>query len=247
MYRDGRIVAITDWEMAHFGDLHDDLGWVYVRDLQERFTFLPDRLRDYERFSGFTVDRDRLRYFRVLAQLRCAVGTLNGLRARDQRAEIASHLIYNALHTRLLAEALADAEGIPLEPAAAADPTPTDLTWVFDVAIGDVREVVVPDLSDGFAIRRAKGLARLLKFLREADRLGPSLREAELAELGRLAGSSFTDAREARRVVCRAIEGGLVDERDALRSCGREWARLTEMLRPAMGALADRHYAPIDG
>ena len=38
MYRNGEIVAVTDWEMAHLGDLHDDLGWIYVRDLQERFT-----------------------------------------------------------------------------------------------------------------------------------------------------------------------------------------------------------------
>jgi len=27
MYRDSEIVAVTDWEMAHLGDLHDDLGW----------------------------------------------------------------------------------------------------------------------------------------------------------------------------------------------------------------------------
>jgi aminoglycoside phosphotransferase (APT) family kinase protein len=39
--RNGQLVAVTDWEMAHWGDLHDDLAWIYVRDLQERFTHMP--------------------------------------------------------------------------------------------------------------------------------------------------------------------------------------------------------------
>ena len=75
MYRDDEVAAITDWELAHLGDLHDDLGWICVRDAQERFTDLADRFRDYERFAGRRIDPDRLRYFRVLAQARCAIGT----------------------------------------------------------------------------------------------------------------------------------------------------------------------------
>ena len=59
MYDGNDVVVVTDWEMAHWGDLHDDLAWIYVRDLQERFTHLPDRIRDYERFSGFRVSTCR--------------------------------------------------------------------------------------------------------------------------------------------------------------------------------------------
>jgi aminoglycoside phosphotransferase (APT) family kinase protein len=246
MFRDGELVAVTDWEMAHFGDLHDDLGWIYVRDLQERFTHLPDRLREYEELSGFRIDRDRLRYFRVLAQLRCAVGTLNGVRARDRRGEIANHLIYHALHMRLLAEALADAERVAPEVAVLPDTGDGQATWAFDVALDEIRDVVVPNLTDGFAVRRAKGLARLLKFLREQDRLGGVLLDAELAELGMLGGRLFTDVVDARRTVCRGIEAHEIDETAALRYCLRQAARVTQVLRPAMGALADRHYSPID-
>jgi aminoglycoside phosphotransferase (APT) family kinase protein len=246
MFRGHELVAVTDWEIAHFGDLHDDLGWIYVRDLQERFTYLPDRLREYERLSGFAVDHDRLRYFRVLAQLRCAVGTLNGVRARDRRGEIANHLIYHTLHMRLLAEALAAAEGVAPQPAVLPDAGDGAVTWAFDVAIDEIRDVVVPNLTDDFALRRAKGLARLLKFLREQDRLGGALLDAELAELGMLAGRLFTDVGEARRSVCRGIEARAIDETVALRYCLRQVARVTQVLRPAMGALADRHYSPID-
>ena len=55
------------------------------------------------------IDVRRLRYFIVLAQMRCAVGTLDALAVQDARGEMANHLIYSALHLRMLAEALAGA------------------------------------------------------------------------------------------------------------------------------------------
>src|SRR4029077_18939148 len=42
MFRDRGNIAVTNLEMAHRGDLHDGLGWIYVRDLQERFPHMPD-------------------------------------------------------------------------------------------------------------------------------------------------------------------------------------------------------------
>jgi aminoglycoside phosphotransferase (APT) family kinase protein len=250
MFRDGHLVAVTDWEMAHYGDLHDDLGWICVRDLQERFTHLPDRFRDYEAASGHRVDGERLRYFRVLAQLRCAIGTLAGLHARDSRAEMANHLIYSTLHTRLLAEALAAADGVapvaPLDTAAAPD---TSASWVYDVALDDLRGVVVPGLSDDFAARRAKGLARLLKYLREVDRVGAGLDAAERDDWAALLGAPARAAEDPvalRRAVCAAIDADGLDHAAVLQACLRQEARTTALVRPAMGSLADRHYAPID-
>jgi aminoglycoside phosphotransferase (APT) family kinase protein len=249
MFRDGRLVAVTDWEMAHWGDVHDDLGWICVRDLQERFTDLRDRFRDYEAAGGRAVDLDRLRYFRVLAQMRCAIGPRNGLLARDSRGEIANHLIYGTLHARLLAEALAEADGVPLpdRPEAAGPDADTDVTWVYDVALEDLRTTVVPAIGDGFAARRGKGLARLLKYLRDLDRLGPAAREAERADWCALLGPAVPggDLEALRRAVCAAIEDGRLDHRAVLDACLRQESRTTEIVRSAMGALADRHFAPI--
>jgi aminoglycoside phosphotransferase (APT) family kinase protein len=246
MYRDGEIVAITDWEMAHLGDLHDDLGWVYVRDLQERFTHMPDRLRDYEAASGRTIDADRLRYFRVLAQTRCAIGTRTGVLVRDRRAEVANQLIYNTMHMRLLVEALADAMGMTLEREPLPDRGDTPYSWIYDVVLEEVRDVIVPAINDGFASRRAKGSARLVKYLREVDRLGGAARQAELADLRDLLGHECADVDTGRAGLCDAIEAGRVEERRVLAYCHGVSARETQLLRPAMGALADRHYSPIE-
>jgi aminoglycoside phosphotransferase (APT) family kinase protein len=246
MYRDDEIVAVTDWEMAHFGDVHDDLAWIYVRDLQERFTHLPDRMRDYEAMSGRRIDARRLRYFLVLAQTRCAIGTRNGLLARDSRGEMANHLIYSTLHLRMLAEALAAATGVPAD---AGDPIPRDegseTTWMYDVALEDLRDVLLPALGNGFAARRAKGMARLLKYLREHERLGAAAEGLECAELADLLGHRVDDVRAGRSELCRAIARGAVSENDVLVHCLRQQARATEIAAPAMGALAERHYAPL--
>jgi aminoglycoside phosphotransferase (APT) family kinase protein len=246
MYRGDQVAAITDWELAHWGDLHDDLGWICVRDAQERFTHLPDRLRDYERAGGRKIDPARLRYFRVLAQARCAIGTRRGLLARDHRAEMASHLIFNTLHMRLLAEALADAEGLELPKSEPLELGEADASWAFDVALDDLRLHVVPALGESFAARRAKGLARLLKYLRELERLGPSAREAERRELAGLLRREVADLDEGRAALCRAIERGAVDLHATLGFCLAAVAHSTQIARPAMGALADRHYSPIE-
>ena len=245
MYEGDEVVAVTDWELAHFGDLHDDFGWIYVRDLQERFTHLPDRIADYERFSGRRVDPDRLRYFRVLAQTRCAIGTRTGLLAHDARGEMANHLIYNGLHMRLLADALAEAAGDDEPVTGVDDAGDGERTWAYDVALDDLRDQVVPALSDGFASRRAKGLARLLKYLREADRLAPLLDFTESADLAEILARPIDDLAAARSELCEAIAARTVDEAAALRYCRRREARRTQVLRTAMGALADRTYAPI--
>jgi len=248
MYQDDHVAVVLDWENAHFGDFHDDLAWIYVRDLQERFTYLPDRLADYERQSGRRVDLQRLRYFIVLAQMRCAVGTLNALAVQDARGEMANHLIYSALHLRMLAEALAAANGIDLpdpEPLAAESPT-TAWTWLYEVALQELREVVVPALAgNAFANRRAKGVARMVKVLEENDRLGGALEKAELADLQTVLGAGVRDVRQGRSKLCQAVSTGSLDELQGIRYGLRSVNRRTELLRTAMGDLANRHYSPV--
>jgi hypothetical protein len=248
MYRDDRVAVVLDWENAHFGDFHDDLAWIYVRDLQERFTHLPARLADYERASGNTVDLRRLRYFIVLAQMRCAIGTLNALAVQDARGEMANHLIYSGLHLRMLAEALAGAAEVPLpDPLPRADaPVETGWTWLYEVALQELRDVVVPGLAaNAFASRRAKGVARMLKVLEENDRLGAALDKVELAELRTLMGPGVDSTPHGRSMLCDAVASGAVDEAEGIRYGLGYVNRRTALLRGAMGDLANRHYSPV--
>jgi len=71
------ITAWLDWELALLGDRHQDLAWsmhnAYRHRSEDGSTelmsgFLPENqyLEEYERLSGLSVDRARLRYYRVL-------------------------------------------------------------------------------------------------------------------------------------------------------------------------------------
>lgn len=70
----GRITAILDWEWAHLGDHHEDLGWITQRlymthqNGRELVCGLLERdelIEAYERGSGRRVDRATLRWYEI--------------------------------------------------------------------------------------------------------------------------------------------------------------------------------------
>lgn len=79
---DGRFTAVLDWEAAHLGDFHEDLGETMPRafgglgsDGQLLVSGLMPRdqfLEQYERRSGRTVDPKCLHFYEVLACYKCA-------------------------------------------------------------------------------------------------------------------------------------------------------------------------------
>src|SRR6185437_7181009 len=70
MYENGKVTAVVDWELAHYGDPMDDIAWLSLRTVQDTFTHFPDRLREYEELSGNAVDAQRVWYYRLFAETR---------------------------------------------------------------------------------------------------------------------------------------------------------------------------------
>ncbi|MCB1169468.1 MAG: phosphotransferase family protein [Leptospiraceae bacterium] len=74
--------GILDWEFAHFGDRHEDISWLCMRDwrfgklnleaggISSRKEFYDA----YEKASGAKVDPEQVRYWEVMGNLRWAVG-----------------------------------------------------------------------------------------------------------------------------------------------------------------------------
>ena len=79
----GKITAILDWELAHFGDYHEDLAWVLhpffgtnndegeflVCGLMSRAEFIAE----YQRLSGRKIDLKVLKYYEVMNAWKCAL------------------------------------------------------------------------------------------------------------------------------------------------------------------------------
>ena len=76
--------AVLDWEFAHWGDPIEDVAWMCVRDwrfgelslaaggLATREAFV----RDYERVTSTSVDRDRVRWWEIMGNARWAAGSV---------------------------------------------------------------------------------------------------------------------------------------------------------------------------
>jgi aminoglycoside phosphotransferase (APT) family kinase protein len=246
LYRDGRVTAVLDWELGHYGDPMDDLAWLALRAVQEPFTTLADRLRDWEEITGWRVDLARLRYYRVFAELRVVILAHRRADTTNLMGEVGNGLIYGQLHRRLFTEAMADLLGTGIEPLPDLAAPETRQGWLYEAAAVQIRDIIVPRSDDPFVVQRAKGVARILKHLQQVDRLGALVTAEELADLQALTGVAVGTVTDGRYQLIDQLRKGRVRPDDALRYFAKRAARGTQLLRPAMGALADRHFDPLD-
>jgi aminoglycoside phosphotransferase (APT) family kinase protein len=123
----GHITAILDWELAHLGDPHEDLGWVVndlfaVRDASgERLAcgLYPreEMLARYESAVGWKIDRERLRFYEIFNNYKLAVcahtTTLRVARGKATHLAASMALIHAFAHRYVaeLARALGYAKG----------------------------------------------------------------------------------------------------------------------------------------
>jgi aminoglycoside phosphotransferase (APT) family kinase protein len=104
----GGVSALLDWELAHLGDPHDDLGWytcsVYRREHFLAGSFEPDDfLRAWSRETDIAVDLQRLHFWQVMSTFRLAVIALTAINAfcrgiTDRPSAPADRVIAMALH-----------------------------------------------------------------------------------------------------------------------------------------------------
>lgn len=81
---DGRLTGVLDWELAHFGDPHEDLAfgcmavWRFARYDRPALGLgsLEDYFAAYEAAGGIKVDRDRFRFWTIYRTVWWALGCL---------------------------------------------------------------------------------------------------------------------------------------------------------------------------
>jgi aminoglycoside phosphotransferase (APT) family kinase protein len=250
MYAGGRVTAVVDWELAHLGDPMDDIAWLSLRATQEPFPDFPTRLRDYEALSGNHIDEARIHYYQVMAETKLQVMSHrpardlgSGQDADGGGGDVGNGFIYGMLHRRLWLEALGAALGIGAEGVGEkVARRASDHDWMYDAVLRQLRDVIVPRTEDPLAAARAKGIARLIKYLASVDLYGGAYREQELDDLAALTGTRPPSVEEGRLVAAAAAAAGSVSDEDYLRVLWRRVTRDTELARPAMGVLADRHW-----
>lgn len=260
LYAGGRVTAVLDWELAHVGDPMDDIAWLSLRATQEPFTDLAARLREYEALSGNVVNEARVRYYRVMAETKLQVMSHRGERSEvsgggesgggdrsggdgSGGGDAGNRFVYGLLHRRLWLEALATAIGLRLDTVEMpATRERRDHDWMYDAVLNQLRDVIVPRTTDPLARTREKGVARLIKYLARVDRYGASCDELELDDLEALLERRPRSVSAGRATAAAAVSSGTIRDEEWVRLLWRRVARETELARPAMGVLADRHW-----
>lgn len=249
MYQNGKVTAIVDWELAHFGDPMDDIAWLSLRTVQDTFTDFPARLAEYERHSGHQIDEGRVWYYRLFAETRLASLHSVGIDARVSipvgSPDAGNSLIYGMLHRRLLVEALAHAVGLPTQeiefPECGSD---SSYQQVYEATLSVLKDVT-GKATDGLAARWTKGAARLVKYLAEVDRIGAAIDRQEIDELTKLLGEVPASVEAGRAALADQVSRGDLDEFDYVAQLCRGIKRDDFLMRTASGALYHRTWPPL--
>ncbi len=199
-------------------------------------------LARYAAAGGETPDVGRLRYHSLLAELRIAVlGVERTGATGSDLAEHGNHIIYGTLHRRLTVEALAAALDVPMPAVAPMPSADSPDTRYFDGILAQMAQIVVPAIDDPFAKRRAKSMARVVKYLREADRIGGAHVSAELDDLAAVLGQRPATVADGVAELSERVAARQVTIVDVLPWAAGQVLRRQQVAAPSMGVLATRH------
>lgn len=251
LHQDGRVTVLLDWELAHLGDPLEDFAWISIRSLFQPFVALPALFAEYENATGTPVELARVRFYRLYCLLQLIVGSH---RTWVQQPEsivelggaVGTAMGYSMLHKRVFVEELAQAMDVELEECTLPEAERSAAAPYFEVALGEIRDVIVPRSHDQVVVHRAKGLARLIKYLQSREESGAAFAEDELRDLAAVLGTPPASVDAGRLALVERIGAGSIEAATALGAIHRRTLRETSILAASMGALADRHYPPLD-
>jgi len=249
---DGDDIWLVDLEISHFGDPMEDLAAVCVRDMVTPFVDLRVLFAEYEALTDWRLDHSRIRYHRVSKCVRSLMAIVSLAELGHQRGEMLTWWAYRALYVRSACQALAEAMGLDFpdrrQPIVAPDPAGRPSWSALHDLLGSDLEGVA-HLLDGSplddVIRRA---GRVAAVLRRVDALDGLFQEAERAELEELLGSKVASSADGLRRLDERLRHGTLDcdDVDVLRFLSARADRQCQLLRPAMGPMADGRFSPID-
>ncbi len=100
MIDEGSISAVIDWELAHVGDPHEDLAWLWMRGAHTPFGDPQQRLAEYATAAGRSLDVDRLRWHLAFVMWKSCVGMYADLHRPPTPAALVQSIViltYDAL------------------------------------------------------------------------------------------------------------------------------------------------------
>lgn len=248
MMDQGKVTALLDWELTHYGDPMEDLAQIWVRMLFQPFAPPAEIFRLYEQASGRPVDIERIKYLRLYFQLSFTTNSQALLSDPEapEPAALGTTLLFATTHMRVIVEQMAELSGAALPAPNVPDAPRGEAERTYDIVLNDLKNVIVPRIADQEASAKAKALARTVKWWKGRDRYGAVFREAELAELESLLGARPSSLVEGRAEFARRIAARDVAFEEALALCHSRVMRDNETMGDALGRYRTTYFPPLD-
>lgn len=245
IFRDGQVVAIVDWEYAHWGCPMEDLAEIRQRDLLYPFGDMKKRFAVYEEASGIPIDMELIYYYTVRSLVNTPLALIGPEILRPQaHADIAERLAWNALFMRVTAEALAEAMAIDLADEVVDVPRlppETMIDRLYNSLVDDLELEQAPSIEDSYLAHRMRSTTFLAKHLRQQRRLGPVFEQQELDEVAPILGYRPGSTIEANtRLEARIRESDPALDEALIRFFYRHSRRRELLLGDAMLAQGDQ-------
>ncbi len=210
IYRDGKVVAIIDWEYAHWGCPMEDLAEIRQRELLYPFGDMMHRYHVYETEAGVPLDFDLIRYYTVRSLINTPLALIGPeLTHPKSHADIAERLGWNALFLRVTAEALAEAAGVDIDDETVDLPAGIEgspVSRLYEVVLDDLKHEHLPRITGTYEQHRMRSTIFLLEHLRQLHRIGDALDRQELDETAALLGTRPASIAEANDKLDRLVQ-----------------------------------------
>ncbi|SMH30710.1 phosphotransferase family protein [Mesorhizobium australicum] len=236
LFDGGRMTGLIDWELAHAGDPMEDLAWFSMRSVMEPVPDFIACVRQYEKLARRSVDLQRILYHRVFVSARVVI-----IRHRNVTGLPGNSIVSRALNRRLLVDALAEAMQTDLPKLPPLNVEETAQGEFYDGVIQSLRDDVADVSMDASVRSAAKNNAKVIKYLREVDRLGPMVETNERAALQTALGEPVENVAIGRAQLLAKLRGKDIPFGAALSYFHNIVTRDNQMAALASGGLASRH------
>lgn len=209
LYDGNHISAVLDWELAHFGDPMEDLGWIAARSFFMDFGRLKHLFAHYSELSGTPLDIASIHYYRIMALVKCAIATGLARAGMGAADDIASIVSWDAVNRMALAHCFMEVLGQDIDACTPRLSAPESADDTLHHLLGENFRAQARREPGAFEQGRLRGLAQLADYLAlEAAQRG-NLQDADAADLCWLFVSCQLDT-QARR----AGLDGIIDARN---------------------------------
>ncbi len=246
IFKDGRIQAVVDWELAFVGDPMNELARIRTRDMWYPTGNLPKWFHYYSEYSGTPLQLDKIRYYSVIAMMTTALAlgpVVQKLDPRDVHAEWIAEEIWSK---RATIECLAEAIGVQLEAPAIPTARPGRLSALFDVLEDNLREEQLPRMEDRFLRYRMSMDLRLVTHIRHLTEIGREIEADDLDDMKAILGRRPRDRHEGMLAMEEFVKkAGPGMDAELTRYFYRHAMREEALMRGAMGRIENAVVSPV--